>query len=657
MRRAYYSKSKNGFHKESNSSILGQLVAHHGFSTLDDLQRNSWIEIIKLLKNQLSTITDYHILFEYSIPRMGKRVDVVLLMEGIVYVLEFKIGSDHYSKDAIDQVVDYSLDLKNFHEQSHTKQIVPIIIATDAPEKDNTLQSFDDLVYAPLRANRNNLRDVIQLTHPLFGDEAIDAREWEESIYKPTPTIIEAAKALYTGHTVDEIARSDSKRINLGRTSDSVEAIIDEARKMGRKSICFVTGVPGSGKTLAGLNIANKLQNSDENKHTVFLSGNRPLVEVLQEALAQNAVKEQTEISKPEALSSTRAFIQQILHYRDDALQSDRAPADRIAIFDEAQRAWNQRKLSSWLSRKRAIHNFQMSEPEFLVSVLDRHEDWATIVCLVGGGQEIHSGEAGIFEWFKALNERFSDWHVYVSNNLTDQEYVDDEYILSMIREGNLHVEEDLHLSVSIRSFRSEKVSQFVKEILDCNHNMARMLYYKIIKKYPVFLTRSIEDAKNWLRSKARGSERFGLVASSGAKRLKPTGINVDSKITPKHWFLNGKDDVRSSYFLEEVATEFDIQGLELDWICVAWDADLRFAGKKWKYKNFSGTVWHDVHNKERRKYLLNTYRVLLTRARQGMIIFVPKGNDDDETRKKIFYNGIYDYLLECGIESLEHIE
>lgn len=379
MRRAYYSKSNVDFHNEPNSSILGELVAHHGFSTLDDLQKNSWIDIIRILKSQLSAIKDYHILFEYSIPRMGKRVDVVLLMEGLVYVLEFKVGSNHYSKGAIDQVIDYALDLKNFHEQSHTKRIIPIIIATEAPEQNNTIFSYDDLVCAPLKANNNNLFNVIQQTFT-FKKYKINAKEWEESIYNPTPTIIEAAQTLYKGHTVEEISRSDSKRINLSNTSAAIEKIIDETKERGRKSICFITGVPGSGKTLAGLNIANKRQNSFEGEHAIFLSGNIPLVEVLQEALAQNAVKAENGLTKTKALSATKAFIQHILYYRDDALQSDKALIDHIAIFDEAQRAWTQSKLSSWLKRRRGIHDFEMSEPQFLISVLERHKDWAVIV-------------------------------------------------------------------------------------------------------------------------------------------------------------------------------------------------------------------------------------------------------------------------------------
>jgi len=657
MKRSYYANTIEQFIQDSDSSILGELAKHHEFA-LEDLQRNAWITQIKILKRLFAEHTDNtFILFEYAIPRMGKRVDVIVLHKGSVFVLEFKVGEQKYSNHAIEQALDYALDLKNFHEQSHRRHIIPIVVATEAPPLHPTLSAYDDSVYSPLRANKNNLESILHDVSISIPESTIDFASWQESIYKPTPTIIEAAQALYKGHDVSEISRSDSGAINLSKTSAAIAEIIDHSKAHNRKSICFITGVPGAGKTLAGLNIANERHNSDAGEHAVFLSGNGPLVMVLQEALARGEVKESrntaSRISKNKALAKTKAFIQNIHHFRDDSIQTEQPPVEKVAIFDEAQRAWTLEQTRSFMSRKKGIQDFNMSEPEFLISVMNRHQDYAVIICLVGGGQEINMGEAGLPEWFAAIKDNYPQWHVYVSDMLTDAEYTGDNNIYAEIRPTKLHINSDLHLSVSVRSYRSEKVSDFVKQIIDNNKDTAQRLWVEIEQDYPIYLTRDINTAKNWLRQNARGSERMGLVASSGAHRLRPHGIHVKSSIDPKNWFLNDKEDVRSSFYLEEAATEFDIQGLELDWTCVAWEADFRYCNSHWEYKNFRGSAWQNVNDTTRRKYLKNAYRVLLTRARQGMIIFVPEGNDNDATRKSEFYDPTYHYLKEIGLHCI----
>ena len=301
------------------------------------------------------------------------------------------------------------------------------------------------------------------------------------------------------------------------------------------------------------------------------------------------------------------------------------------------------------MSRKKGIPDFEMSEPDFLISVLDRHTDWAVVICLIGGGQEINTGEAGLPEWFSAIEKKYPYWDVYVSDMLVDEEYTGNEDLYSKIESSKLNIQSELHLSVSVRSYRSERVSELVKKVLDNKKDEAMRLWAEIQKDYPICLTRNIATAKRWLRNKARGSERIGITASSGAYRLRPFGIHVKNSIDPKNWFLNDKDDVRSSYFLEEVATEFDIQGLELDWTCVAWDADFRIKEGHWEYKKFRGTVWQNVNDETRRQYLKNAYRVLLTRARQGMILFIPEGDDDDITRLCEFYDPTFNYFTEIG--------
>lgn len=589
---------------------------------------------------------------------MGKRVDVIILYLGVVFVLEFKVGGKSYPNSALEQGLDYSVDLKNFHEQSHYRAIVPIIIATEAPSCEPLIKKYPDCVYFPIRSNENNFVSHIKaVANEINESNVLVPLEWLESIYKPTPTIIEAAQALYKGHSVKEISRSDSGTINLGATSDTISEIINLSKLEHKKSICFITGVPGAGKTLAGLNIANERHNVDEGEHAVFLSGNGPLVEVLQEALARNEVLEKKgtdkKITKIQALTKTKAFIQNIHHFRDDALQNEKPPIERVAVFDEAQRAWTLEQTRSFMARKKGIQGFDKSEPEFLISVLDRHQDWAIVICLIGGGQEINTGEAGLPEWFSAIQKNFPHWDVYVSNKLTDQEYTNGENIYSSLTDKQLTVKNELHLSVSVRSYRSEKLASFVKAFLDIKPDEAHSIYQQLKNDYPIAVTRDIDTAKHWLNSKARGGEGLGLTASSGAYRLKPYGIHIKSAIEPKTWFLNSRSDVRSAGFLEDVATEFDIQGLELDWTCIAWDANLRKIDNGWEFKNFRGTEWQNINDVIRRRYLLNAYRVLLTRARQGMIIFIPDGDESDRTRKPEFYNPVYEYFIQCGVQCI----
>ena len=470
----------------------------------------------------------------------------------------------------------------------------------------------------------------------------------------PTPTIIEAAQALYLGHNVEDISRNDASAKNLNQTTKAINKIIDYSKANNRKSICFITGVPGAGKTLAGLNIAVERQKIAEDEHAVFLSGNGPLVDVLQEALARDDAK-RNHISRKEASRKVKEFIQIIHHFRDDAISVDTPPVEKVAIFDEAQRAWDEQNLTDFMKKKKHIEDFNMSEPEFLISILNRHNDWATIICLIGGGQEINKGEsAGIYGWFDSLRNNYPNWDIYVSDKITDDEYSKGHNFAEMTKNMNVNIIEDLHLAVSLRSFRSENVSNFVKALLDVDIDTAKRLYEQFNSDYPVFVTRNLHKAKLWVRSQAKGSQRYGLTASSGAKRLRKYGIWVQNKIEATNWFLNGKNDVRSSFHLEETATEFDIQGLELDWTIVCWDADLRFENGDFKHLKFVGTKWQNIKSADNILYLKNAYRVLLTRARQGFVIFVPSGDETDTTAKPEYYDGIYRYLKSVGIKELE---
>jgi hypothetical protein len=412
--------------------------------------------------------------------------------------------------------------------------------------------------------------------------------------------------------------------------------------------------VPGAGKTLAGLNIATKRAQEHSDEHAVFLSGNGPLVAVLREALARDeSARELT--SKKAAHQNVASFIQNVHHFRDDAIRNPNPPHERVVIFDEAQRAWSRDQAVKFMQTKRSVKEFNLSEPEFLISVMDRHKGWCVIVCLVGGGQEINTGEAGLAEWLCSLGSRFLHWDVYISDRLSDPDYVTNEATADLLENISVRKCPELHLSVSMRSFRAEALSSFVRLVIENRPDEARTLYAKISERYPIWLTRNLDEARQWLRSQARGSERFGLLASSGGHRLRADGIHVKTKIDAPTWFLNDRTDVRSSFYCEDVATEFDIQGLELDWAGVCRDADFRYSGDRWSYLSFRGTCWQHVNASQRQLFLKNAYRVILTRARQGMVIFVPKGSVEDPTRAPAFYDQTFDFLRACGLRVLQN--
>ena len=655
MQQAYYARPIAEFLGEQLETVLGHLSRRHGHD-IDPLQRNAWVDQITLLQSALKGRQDGWLAFEFSIPRMGKRVDTIVVIDGIVFVIEFKMGAHEYSASAIDQVIDYALDLKNFHAGSHARKLVPIVVATEAPKKAFSLEWDADGIANPLLCNAESLtRTLAAAIAEIPQQSPLDAIVWAKSGYKPTPTIIEAAQALYSGHKVEEITRSDAGAKNLSHTTAAIARIIENTKARREKAICFVTGVPGAGKTLAGLNLVTQRTKVHEEEHAVFLSGNGPLVDVLREALARDEQVQSkltaSPVKKADAARKVKSFIQNIHHFRDENLRAAGPPIEHVAVFDEAQRAWDKIHAANFMARRKGVADFDMSEPEYLISVMDRHDDWCTIVCLVGGGQEINAGEAGLTEWFAALKTRFPGWKVYTSPQLAHRDYHWGQDLAGMLAGIQVEIMPELHLSVSVRSFRAETLSDFVSAVVAGEVEAAKTLYRAIQATYPVVYTRDLAAARGWLRHKARGSERFGLVASSGASRLKPYGLNVHEKIDAPTWFLNDKADVRSSYYLEDIATEFDVQGLELDWVGVCWDADLRWSGRAWQHFKFQGTRWQNVNSESRRTYLSNAYRVLLTRARQGMVIYIPHGEESDPTRPPEFYEGVAAFFNQVGIE------
>lgn len=653
--RSWYGASITEFLDASPETVLGQLALNCDFALIPT-QRDAWLAQIEFLRSQLTGLSG-SIFFEFNIPRMGRRIDVVLVIGPVVFAIEFKVGEKAFDRSSIDQVWDYGLDLKNFHEASHDASIIPILIATEATECPPVdLHADADKLFRPIVVDSASFRGALDLAVLTISGGSVDPETWSRASYHPTPTIVEAARALYAQHSVEAIARFDAGAQNLRITSKRIEELVDEAQAKGRKRICFVTGVPGAGKTLVGLNLATRRE-VDQPTHAVFLSGNAPLVAVLREALTRDEVarrrKQGEKVRKGKVGESVKAFIQNVHHFRDDALIDSGPPIEHVVIFDEAQRAWNLKQTASFMLRKKRRPGFSHSEPEFLISYMDRHKDWAVIVCLVGGGQEINTGEAGIDAWLDAVNRRFPEWEMFISSKLTDSEYAAGKVVEVVHERARTQFDDSLHLAVSMRSFRAENVSAFVKALLDCDEEQAKRAFGELAARYPIAMTRDLNAAKEWVRSRARGTERYGLVASSKAMRLKPHAIDIRVSVDPVHYFLNGKDDTRASYYLEDAATEFQVQGLELDWVCVAWCGDFRFNGSGWDYHDFRGDRWCNIANADNRVYLRNAYRVLLTRARQGMVLFVPPGDTNDPTRSPRFFDSTFDYLKTLGIPEL----
>lgn len=654
--RSFYCSTIAELCAADRDQIFGRMARHNSFD-LTSAQRDAWLRQAEILQHVLARHVGA-VYLEFSIPRMGRRIDAVVIIGPVIFVLEFKVGEERFTTQDADQVIDYALDLHNFHEASHDAYIAPVLICTDAPAVGTRIpdRCGPDRLFEVSRTNTDGLEVVIERVLNLVSTTDIRIDKWEESGYKPTPTIIEATLALYRGHSVSEIARSDAGAMNLSTTADCVASVIATAKANSQKAICFVTGVPGAGKTLVGLDAATKHIERRDELYSVFLSGNGPLVAILQEALARDKVYRERlkgrTVRKGMVLSEVRAFVQNVHHFRDDCLiDIKRPPIEHVAIFDEAQRAWNLKQTIDFMKRKKKRAGFTQSEPEFLISCLDRHQDWAMIVCLVGGGQEINTGEAGIGEWFDALYRSFPNWQIYVSDRLVDREYGARPVVEALRNRERVQFRSELHLATSMRSFRSENVSKLVKELLDLELDTARETLRQVQVRYPIMLTRDLDRARRWLRSKARGSERYGIMVSSQAERLKPHALDVKTPINPVHWFLNERDDVRSSFYLEDVATEFHVQGLEVDWACVVWDADFRYASGEWQHWSFRGNGWQRIRAAERQRYLKNAYRVLLTRARQGMVLVVPQGDAEDATRDPSYYDDTYDYLRRSGMQ------
>jgi hypothetical protein len=662
---SFYRADFATFLHHSTDEVLGPLLRSYPHNELQKRQVKAWEVEIKTLKAACEEIvrvdaatSRWSLLLEYPIPRRQKRLDAVILADDVILCLEFKTEDKAYSLQAQRQIEDYALDLRDFHEASRRRRLVPIVIVPKALAVDHTKShfAFDESVRDVRLTNSPELASTLISA---FRDEhqpvssTIDPNAWDNSPYHPVPTIIEAAETLFAGHNVRELAHSHAGAINLTRTSDRLVEIIQQAQRNSEKVVCFVTGVPGAGKTLAGLNVVhNPALRRDGRPAGVFLSGNGPLVKIVSAAIARDHKRRLQEQGGERTIAT---FIQNVHAFVKEGLEKpDKAPVERVTVFDEAQRAWN-------ADQNRKKNGLEISEPETMLSIMNRHEGWAVLIALVGGGQEIHNGEAGLSEWGTTLREKFSNWKIAVSPNALNGDASNAGHRL--FEDGNtgdleLREEPFLHLKITQRSFRAKRFTEWVDSALAGDFEKAAGIIPDL-KDFPFALTRSLTTGREWLQRYARGQQRAGLVASSGAIRLRPDGLELSSGFRQGnrdmyvHWFLDLPPDVRSSNQLEVAASEFECQGLELDWVGTCWSGDLAFDAESnhWLYRQFSGSRWGTLKNEIDRKYLLNTYRVLLTRARRGLIIWVPEGDVGDQTRPPSLFNSTADYLIRCGMQ------
>jgi len=667
---AFYRATLAEFLAEDPKRILGLLTVgsgDSGFAELKHRQTKAWQREIEILKQtavfliaEESARGQWPLLLEYPIPRRDSRIDAVLLAADIIFCIEFKTEDKRHSQQTDQQAEDYALDLRDFHEQSRGRCIVPIAVAVKAQSQVSVAKPEDwtDAVRPVSRANSSDLASLLSeacLAESTPTALVIDGATWDLSAYRPVPTIVEAAEALYAGHNVREIAHSHAGAINLTLTSDKLVEIVERAQREHLKIACFVTGVPGAGKTLAGLNVVHSAALRKEGRPSpVFLSGNGPLVKIVSAAIARD-FRRRTRAASGERTVST--FIQNVHSFVREATEKpDQAPPERVVVFDEAQRAWDALQNAKKTGQ-------EISEPETMLSIMDRHADWAVLIALVGGGQEIHNGEAGLAEWGRTLREKFPHWHVAVSPKaLSGDTSVAGHRLFEDGNNGTLSIQPEpaLHLDVCLRSFRAQRVSEWVDAVLICDAPKAAAIAADITE-FPIVLTRSLDTARAWLREHTRGLRRCGLVASSGAVRLRPHGLELSSGFRQGnrdiyvHWFLAHPPDVRSSNQLEVAASEFECQGLELDWVGVCWGGDFTFDNPAggWSFRSFSGSRWGEVGKEIDRRYALNTYRVLLTRAREGLVIWVPPGEITDPTRPSSWFDAAADYLLRCGLTAI----
>ena len=664
---SFYQSTVGDFLSLTDEQILARLsvaYANRGFTSQYSDQTLTWERDLRSLRSVLMhSVARSHgarnwgILLEFSIPRKEMRIDVVLLIGETVVLLEAKTGAAF--TQAKRQIEEYALLLHYFHKASAEMRIVPIVVFPDAaePNLEQFAQSemFPQLAFywvaAVCQAPWSFIPEILARIEGGRGTQ-LNSLSWDASPYHPVPSIIEAAMALRSGLSIREIAHSEASEYEIEMVRDSIQSKVDEARRAGRHVICFLTGVPGSGKTLVGLSLAHSHENRASAIH--FMSGNGPLVKVLQHLFTQESRKGGSNAAQ--ARTEARTLLENVhvfaRYHTEDNLT---CPSNHAIIFDEAQRAWNR-------AQNKKKFNRDYSEPEMLLKIMERHDDWAIVIALVGGGQEINDGEAGLEEWGRALANSSKDWLIHASPEVIEGGASTAGHRLFDLSISGRTIQTDstLHLRTSNRSLRAEKLAQWVNHVLDGESEQAADL--GVTDRFPIFLSRELSQVRKFLLGHVQGESRYGLIGSSGAARLRAEGLEPNSTFHAdypwEHWYLADRNDVRSSFQCEVFATEFEIQGLELDWIGVCWGGDFVWNSSHacWQTRSFRPGLnnrWLKIKNPEKRIYRTNAYRVLLTRARQGMILFIPKGSETDPTISVEEFDATAEYLLNCGVTPL----
>lgn len=633
--------------KENLNDVYGLLTqgaANTGLSTDAD-QVIAWQSTLPLLQRQIKDLIILRpdlrsagIYVEYEIPRRSKRIDAVIVNDICVHIIEFKTSLQQLDRASMWQTEDYALDLRDFHAGSKNKTISASLVSThEAPSIKETECSIS------LEAYSIDKLAIMLSKRITRASISFDLDSWSRAPYDPTPDVISATQHLFASHGVEDINRAGAD--NLNATLKCLQQIATKSLSSKHHTVCFITGVPGSGKTLAGLSAA---QTGDAAIRAAYLSGNSPLITVLREAVARDAAKRHGGIGKARRYAET--LIQNVHKFIEEygITNTSHTPPEKIVVFDEAQRAWHAAKMS----KKR---NGELpSEPDLMLEIMGRHKCGCLVIALVGNGQEIHDGEAGIAEWGRAIANSSKDWVVHAPPNPTNtkNQWLDD---LSQL--PNLIFNPELHLTTVIRSPRATAIANWVDAALEGHADRAKD-YLESLDGFRMGLTRSLDSAKSWLRDASRNEMRAGLVASSGALRLRPEGLELETNFQRafpvEKWFLDGPEDVRSSHALEVAMTEFSCQGLEIDFAGVCWGSDFTRIDQNWSYRKFVGSKWNRVKQAQSQLYLRNKYRVLLTRSREGMVIFVPTGSSNDPTRDPLRLNATADYLQSCGVCSID---
>lgn len=669
---AYVSHTVSTFVEAAPEVLLGELhsaYAADGFASQYTSQSKSWQTAVDLLQQEMHHLLTaipatarWPIFLELPLYRLRRRIDVVVLAPNTIFVLEMKVGAADFSGPDRRQVEEYALDLRDFHRGSCGIPIVPALWCTSAPSQQPYLKLGPEMVRPVHELGANDLSFVLaQLARRESGAASRIAEPWDAAGYEPVPTVIEAATTMFSGHGVEEIARADAG--NLATAAKCVVGLVESAKRDGQRSLVFVTGVPGSGKTLAGLQVVHESveQGVEQRGDIVYLSGNTPLVTVLREALARDDHSRRRSRGEESRIgdvrSAVRARIQHIIDFLREYL-TDQAPPphEHAIVFDEAQRAWDAKQGKKKFGRT-------ASEPQLLLEIMGRKDDWCVLVGLVGGGQEINTGENGMAEWGEAIRSlgpaEASRWTVYCPPAARDGDSTTANLGLGELPIGvRVHQLDELSLTVPLRAYRSPRITDWIDAVISGDQEVARRLS-KEISEYPIMLTRSLAAAKRWLHERGRGERRYGLVASSGARRLRAEGMGVTLNATDgmaiAQWYLNPRVDVRSSYSLEVMANEYTTQGLELDFVGLCWGGDfVRSEGGSWAHRRFAGTKWSQVRSEDRRRFTENSYRVLMSRAREGLVIWIPTGSPTDPTRAPRTLDATAKFLQACGAVAIE---